>query len=270
MKMANGTNPMRGSPGFSGTRAKSAAMVRELFIKAQIYRDKIEKAHGDSAKMPDKDLGMDALVEVLQGKRIVHFHTHKMNDILTAIRLSKEFGFRVVLHHVSEAWKVADEIAKANVPCSIINIDAPGGKLEAMNFSLRNGAELEKAGVLVGFHTDDGITDSRYLLRSAALSIREGMSRQKALEGLTISGAKMLDLGKEVGSLEPGKDADFVILTGDPFSVYTHVDQTWVEGIKRFDYAIPSDKAFAIGGYQVYKGGSTAFHQHDGDEDGDQ
>lgn len=270
MKMANGTNPMRGTAGFPGTRAKSAAMARELFIKAQGYRDKIEKAHGDSTKLPERDLAMEALIEVLQGKRVVHFHTHKMNDILTAIRLSKEFEFRVVLHHVSEAWKVADEIAKANVPCSIINIDAPGGKLEAMNFSLRNGAALEKAGVLVGFHTDDGITDSRFLLRSASLSIREGMSRQKALEGLTISGAKMLDLEKEIGSLEPGKDADFVILTGDPFSVYTHVDQTWVEGIKRFDYSIPSDKAFAVGGYHVFHEGGTEFHQHDGDEDGDQ
>ena len=124
--------------------------------------------------------------------------------------------------------------------------------------------------MLVGFHTDDGITDSRFLLRSAALSIREGMSRQKALEGLTISGAKMLDLEKKVGSLEPGKDADFVILTGDPFSVYTHVDQTWVEGIKRFDYAVPTDKAYAVGGYHIYQDGGTEFHQHDGDEDGDQ
>jgi imidazolonepropionase-like amidohydrolase len=190
-----------------------------------------------------------------------------MNDILTAIRLSKEFGFRVVLHHVSEGWKVADEIAKANIPCSIINIDAPGGKLEAMNMTLRNGADLEKAGVLVAFHTDDGITDSRFLLRSAALSMREGMSRQKALEGLTISGARMLDLDKSVGSLERGKDADFIVLNGDPFSVYTHVEQTWVEGIKRFDYSLPADKAFAVGGYRVYSPDRTEFHQHDGEEE---
>ncbi|HEV3252014.1 MAG TPA: amidohydrolase family protein [Puia sp.] len=268
MKMANGTNPMRGITGFPGTRAKSASMVRELFIKAREYQQKIERAAGDSSKLPERDLRMEALWEVLQGKRIVHFHTHKANDILTAIRLSKEFGFRVVLHHVSEAWKVADEIAKANVPCSIINIDAPGGKLEAMNFSLRNGASLEKAGVLFGFHTDDGITDSRFLLRSAALSVREGMSRKGAMEALTINGARMLDLAKRIGSLEPGKDADFLVLNGDPFSVYTHVEQTWVEGIKRFDYAIPADKAFAVGGYRVYSNERTEFHQTD-EEDGD-
>jgi imidazolonepropionase-like amidohydrolase len=267
MKMANGTNPMRGTAGFPGTRAKSAAMARELFIKAKEYKEKIERAHGDSSKLPERDLRMEALAEVLDGKRIVHFHTHKMNDILTAIRLSKEFGFRIVLHHVSEAWKVADEIAKANVPCSIINIDAPGGKLEAMNFSLRNGAVLEKAGVLVAFHTDDGITDSRFLLRSAALSIREGMSRQKALEGLTISGAKMLDLQNRVGSLEKGKDADFILLNGDPFSVYTHVEQTWVEGVKRFDYQIPADKAFAVGGYRVYTPDAGAAAHQDEEEE---
>jgi imidazolonepropionase-like amidohydrolase len=252
MKMANGTNPMRGTSGFPGTRSKSAAMDRELFLKAVEYKKKIDSAKGVASKMPERDLRMEAMVEVLEGKRVVHFHTHKMNDILTVLRLQKEFGFRVVLHHVSEGWKVADEIAKAGVPCSIINIDAPGGKLEAMKCSPKTGGILEKVGVLVAIHTDDPITDSRFLMRSAALSVREGMSRQKALEALTISGAKMLDLSSKVGSLEKGKDADFVILSGDPFSVYTHVEQTWVEGKKRFDRSIPADKLFAVGGYKVY------------------
>jgi imidazolonepropionase-like amidohydrolase len=262
MKMANGTNSMRGTGGFPGTRAKSAAMDRELFIKAVEYKKKVDSAKNDASKMPERDLRMEALMEVLEGKRIVHFHTHKMNDILTVLRLQKEFGFRVVLHHVSEAWKVTDAIAKAGVPCSIINIDAPGGKLEAMNFSPKNGAILEKAGVAVAIHTDDPITDSRFLLRSAAIGIREGMSRQKALEALTIAGARMLDLGSKIGSLEKGKDADFVILSGDPFSVYTHVEQTWVEGLKRFDRADPSDKLFAVGGYKVYTPENNADELH--------
>ena len=252
MKMANGTNPMRATAGFPGTRAKSAAMDRELFLKAVEYKKKVDSAKKDPAKMPERDLRMEAMVEVLEGRRVVHFHTHKENDILTILRLQKEFGFRVVLHHVSEAWKVVDAIAAAGVPCSIINIDAPGGKLEAMNFSPKNGAILEKAGVAVAIHTDDPITDSRFLIRSAALSVREGMSRQKALEALTIAGARMLDLGSKIGSLEKGKDADFVILSGDPFSVYTHVQQTWVEGLKRFDRSDPVDRAFAVGGYKIY------------------
>jgi hypothetical protein len=85
------------------------------------------------------------------------------------------------------------------------------------------------------------------------------------LEGLTLNGAKMLDLSSRVGSLEKGKDADFIILTGDPFSVYTHVEQTWVEGVKRFDYSIPMDKAFAVGGYRVYA--PNALFLDDEDED---
>lgn len=267
LKMANGTNPIRSTPGaFPGTRAKSAAMARELFTKAVEYKKKIEKAGRDSSKLPERDLRMEPLLEVLQGKRVVHFHTHKANDILTAIRIAKEFGFKPVLHHVSEGWKVAPEIAAAGLYCSIITIDAPGGKAEAMNLSLSTGAVLEKAGVGVGFHTDDGITDSRLFIRSAALMVREGMSRNKAIEALTLAGARMLDLSSRIGSLEKGKDADFIILNGDPFSVYTKLEQTWVEGQKRWDIANPADKAFLLGGYGVYSNDRGEFHHHTDDE----
>jgi imidazolonepropionase-like amidohydrolase len=268
LKMANGTNSMRSGSGFPGTRAKSASLVRELFLKAQAYKKKMEKAGKDSSKMPERDLAMEPLVEVLTGKRVVHFHTHKSNDILTVLRLSKEFGFKPVLHHLSEGWKVADEIAKAGLQASIIVIDAPGGKMEAINLTLETGAKLEKAGVPVAFHTDDGITDSRLFLRAAALSVRAGMSRQKALEGLTIVGAKMLDLSSKVGSLEKGKDADFIILSGDPLSVYTKVEQTWVEGSKKYDITNPADRAFLTGGYGVFSSDRGEFHHH-GDEEED-
>ncbi|HEY4613269.1 MAG TPA: amidohydrolase family protein [Bacteroidota bacterium] len=254
MKMANGTNSIRSAP-FPGTRAKSAAMVRQLFVKAQEYRSKVQAAKGDASKMPKRELDMEALVQVLDGKRVVHHHTHRHDDILTVLRLAKEFGFRVVLQHVSEAWKVAKEIAEAGVPASIIMLDSPGGKLEAVDIRWENGVALEKAGVLVGFHTDDGITDSRLFLRSAAFGVRAGMSRQKALEAMTIAGAKMLDLQERIGSLKPGKDADFLVLSGDPLSVYTHVEQTWVEGMKRFDRSNPDDHKYAVGGFNVYRGG---------------
>ena len=266
MKMANGTNSIRNSAGFPGTRAKSAAMVRELFLQAVEYKNKINKAGKDSTKMPERNLKLEPLVEVLNGKRIVHFHTHKSNDIITAIRLSQEFKFRMVMHHLSEGWKVADEIAKAGIPCSVINIEVPGGKMEALNLSLGTGAALEKAGVKVAFHTDDGITDSRLFLRSTALAVREGMSREKALEAVTIAGAQMLDLSSKIGSLEKGKDADFIILSGDPFSVYTKVEQTWVEGQKRWDISNPADKAFLLGGYQVYSTDRAEFHHHKNEE----
>lgn len=263
LKMANGTNPLRNPP-FPGTRAKSAAMVRQLFVKAQNYQKKIAEAKGDESKMPPRDLQMETLVEVLEGKRTVHNHTHRHDDILTAIRLSQEFGYKVVLQHVSEAYKVAEEIAEAGVPASIITLDSFGGKLEAINFSNVNGAVLEKAGVVVGFHTDDGITDSRLFLRSAAMGVRAGMSRKKALEAVTIANAVMMDIDDRAGSLEKGKDADFIILSGDPLSVYTLVEQTWVEGVKVWDRENPEDRKYATGGYEIFRGESYIHSEHGG------
>jgi len=265
IKFANGTNPIRATPPFPGTRSKSAALVREQFTKAQEYREKIRKAGNDKSKPPARDLALETLAEVLDGKRVVHFHTHRHDDILTAIRLHKEFGFRIVLHHVSEAWKVADEIAKAKIPASIIIIDAPGGKLEAVDVKMENGAALEKAGALTGFHTDDYITDSRFFLRSAAMAVRAGMSREKALYGLTMANAIMLDLDKRVGSLETGKDADFIVLSGDPLSVYTHVLLTYVDGKKVFDRADPKDYLTAVGGSGATDDKSVHIDCFDGD-----
>ena len=247
IKMANGTNSRRAAP-FPGTRAKSVALVREQFVKAIEYRDKIQRANGDASKMPPRDLRMESLVEVLDGKRIVQHHTHAHNDILSVLRLADEFKFRVVLHHVSDGWKVPNEIARANVPASVIVIDSPGGKIEARDARLETAAILDKAGVLVGFHTDDGVTDSRFFLRSAALAVRSGMPREKALYGVTMANARILDLQDRVGSLELGKDADVLVLSGDPFSVYTKVLQTWVEGKKVFDRTIPQDRIWAVGG----------------------
>jgi len=257
LKMANGTNSIRGVP-FPGTRGKSAALLRGIYVKAAEYKKKKESAESPD-KMPATDLQMEALLEVLAGKRIVHFHSHRNDDLLTAIRIQKEFGFRMVLHHVSEGWLVADEIAKAKIPCSIIMIDAPGGKLEAVNLLLKNGGILEKAGVNVAIHTDDYITDSRLLLRSGALAVRGGMSEAGALRALTLSGAEMLDLQNRIGSLEKGKDADFVILSGAPFSTYTRVLETWIEGKKVFDLMNPEDRKYSEGGFEVFR---NLFYDH--------
>jgi imidazolonepropionase-like amidohydrolase len=229
------------------------------------YRDKVQKANGDATKMPSRDLAMEALVEVLDGKRTVHFHTHRHDDIVTVIRLSQEFGFKPVLHHVSEGWKVADEIAKAGLFASVIVIDSPGGKQEALENKMSTAAVLDKAGVVVGFHTDDYITDSRIFLRSAGLAVRAGLPRDKALYAMTMAGARMLGLDSRLGSLESGKDADFIVLSGDPLSVYTHVEQTWVEGKKVFDRSVPEDRLVATGGYGM---GRDATLETDGDDEG--
>ena len=248
LKMANGTNPMKGGS-FPGTRGRSAALVRKKFIAAQEYMAKIEAAGDDEDKLPNRHIGLEALAEVLSGKRVVHHHTHRHDDILTVLRLAEEFNFRVVLHHVSEAWKVADEIAASGASCSIILVDSPGGKLEAIDVAFKTGGVLERAGVKVAFHTDDWITDSRLFLRMGALAVRAGMSREGALRALTLSGAEILEIDGRTGSLEVGKDADFTILDGDPFSVYSKVVETWVEGTQRFDRSNPDHALYAEGGY---------------------
>ena len=261
IKMANGTNS-RKEPPFPGTRAKSAALVREQFIKAAEYRDEVARADGDTAKMPPRDLGLEALIEILEGKRVVHFHTHRHDDILTILRLAEEFGFKTVLQHVSDGWLVADQIAASPhvLGASLILIDSPGGKIEAKDNRFETARILDSAGVLTGFHTDDSITDSRLFNRMAALAVRAGMSRERALYGLTMAGARMLEMEDRIGSLEPGKDADLVVLSGDPLSAYTQVLQTWVDGSKVFDRSDPKDRLYAEGGFGASHDQSATLH----------
>lgn len=255
IKFANGTNSLRpGTTGpFPGTRAKSAALVREQFVKALDYREKVRRAAGDRTKLPARELAMEALGEALDGKRMVHFHTHRHDDILTVLRLKDEFKFRLILHHVSEGWKVPGEIAKSGAGASLTLIEAPGGKLETVDTSMTTGNELDKAGALVAYNTDDYVTDSRYFLRTAALGVRGGLSRDKALYAITMAGAKMLDLDDRIGSLERGKEADFIVLSGDPLSVYTKVLQTWIDGKKVFDRASAQDYEYSVGGFRSFE-----------------
>lgn len=255
LKMANGTNPQRDNGGpFPGTRGRSAFLVRSRFIEAQAHQAELDGAvkddgSVDESKLPARDLDLETLCEVMRGERTVHHHTHRHDDIITVLRLAEEFGFRVVLHHVSDGWLVADEIAEAGVEVSAIMIDAPGGKHEAVGVRFDTPGLLERAGVRTVVHTDDWITDSRIFLRSAALAVRGGMTRQGALESVTLAGAEMLDIEDRVGTLTAGKDADIIVLSGDPFSVYTVVEKTYVDGALAFDRADDDDRLSALGGY---------------------
>ena len=258
MKMANGTNSIRDKP-FPGTRSRSAALVRNLFVEAQNYLDKIDEATEAGDDPPPRDLRLEGVAQILEGERRVQHHTHRHNDILTVIRVAEEFGYKPVIQHGLGAAQVADEIAAAGLAVSVTYVDSPGGKEEALAWDMRIGAILEEAGVDVSFNTDDNILDSRRFLRYGALNVRYGMSEEGALEALTLAGARALGLDDRVGSLEVGKDADLVVLSGEPFSVYTQVLETWVEGEKIFDRSDPEHQAFAVGGFEVYRS-ATALH----------
>jgi imidazolonepropionase-like amidohydrolase len=251
LKMANGENPKR----VYGKREKAphtrmavTALQRELLVDAQAYREERERGSDDDSPLA-RNLALEPIVEVLEGQRTVHYHTHRADDIMSALRLREEFGFDLVLQHATEAFVVANQIAAAQVPVSIIVIDSPGGKHEAMRLRFTNGEELERAGVRVAIHTDDPITSSRLFLRSAAFAVRGGMSPDAALRAVTLEAARMLHLDERLGSLEVGKDADLVVLSGEPFSVYTKVLETWIEGERVFDRSDPNDRIYATGGF---------------------
>jgi len=256
LKMANGTNPRKAAP-FPGTRAKSIALARAEFIKAAEYDRKRSDANLDPGKKPERNLALETLAEVLRGDRVVHHHTHRQDDILSVLRLQKEFGFKLALHHVSDGWKVVDEIRASGVGVSHNLLDSPGGKEESRHRTWELGGILERAGVPFAFQTDDPIIDSRFLRRAAALGVRAGMSREGALRGLTLTGAELLNLQDRVGSLEPGKDADFVILSGDPLSNQTQLEQTWIEGVKVFDRSTEAGRLASTGGVGA---GEPTFH----------
>ena len=272
LKMANGENPKRAYGGKGkapNTRMKVAALQRAELIKAQEYLAKWQRyrekaAEFDAKKLdpttrdakkedpptpPERNIALEPLVEVLQKKRTVHFHTHRADDILTVLRLRREFGFDLVIQHGTESYKVLDEIAKEGVPISLTIPDSPGGKAEVVGFIEECAAELTRAGIKVHVNTDDPVTESRFLLRTAAITVRGGLSPDEALKTVTINPAQALKLDHRVGSLEKGKDADFAILSGEPFSAYTRVLETYIDGKRVFALENESDRSFQTGGF---------------------
>ncbi len=249
LKMANGENPKgygKNKQQAPFTRMKVAALQRQEFVKAHEY-----KAKKDAGEKVERDVNLEPLVEVLEKKRTVHFHCHRADDLMTAVRISEEFGFELVLQHATEGYRVADILAKKKIPVSLTLIDSPGGKAETIGLLEENAAILEKAGVAVTINTDDSVTESRFYLRTGAIAVRGGMSEMSALKALTITPAKLLHLDHRIGSLEKGKDADFVVLSGKPFSTYTHVLETYIDGKRVFDAADPAQRGYRDGGFAL-------------------
>lgn len=259
MKMANGENPKRGKAAKGkapATRMSIAALQRDIFLRARDYAEKwkaheAKEAAGEKSDPPTRDEELEPVVQILDGRRTVHHHTHRADDIMSVLRLQEEFGFDLVIQHGVEAYKVAGPIAAQGIPVSIILLESPGGKMEVVDYRRDYGAILEAAGIQVAIHTDDFITPSRLFLRSGALAVREGMSEASALRALTLIPAEMMNLGERLGSIEVGKDADLVVLSGAPFSVYTQVLETWIDGEIVFDRSIEENRRYATGGFGV-------------------
>jgi len=258
LKMANGENPKgygrnKGVAPF--TRMKVASLQREQFVKAREYQQKWQRyreVEGDKkGPMPDRDINLEPLVEVLERKRTVHFHCHRADDLLTAMRIAEEFDFEIVLQHATEGYRVVDELVAKKIPVSLTLVDSPGGKAEVMGLLEENAGILDQKGVLVALNTDDSVTESRFFLRTGSMAVRGGMSESSALKAITLNAAKMMHLDHQLGTLEKGKDADFVILSGAPFSVYTQVLETYIDGQRHFQRGERRDWSYQSGGYDL-------------------
>ena len=217
MKCAFGENP-KGCYGKSGskapmTRMGTAALLRELLFKAQRYRD--DKLAG---KEPAFDMKLEAMLPVMAGEIPLKCHCHRADDILTAVRIAKEFGLRATLDHCTDGELIADELAEENFPVFIGPSLGHKSKIELKNKSFTTPGVLNRAGLTVSIITDAPVIPLRYLPMCAGLAVNSGLDKAEAWKAITINPAGSLGVADRVGSLELGKDADVVIWTADPLS----------------------------------------------------
>lgn len=248
IKFALGENPKRSNfrvPGapdrYPVTRMGVEETIRSAFTEARDYKkawDDYNKrvAAGEKNLLPPRrDLKLDPLVEVLEGKRYVHAHCYREDEILMLLRVAKEFGFHVqTLQHVLEGYKVADEIAAAGTGASTFS-DWWAYKLEAYDAIPYNATLMTRRGVIVSINSDDA-AEATHLNQEAAKSIRDGgLTHDEALKLVTLNPAIQLGIDKRVGSIDVGKDADLVIYNHDPLSAYAVVEKTLIDGRVYFD-----------------------------------
>ena len=212
-----------------GTSAKGVAMLRTELLKAREYQKKM--ANKDISKRPARDLKLEALAMVLSGKLPALITANRAVEIMTALRLANEFGFRLILDGAAEAYLVLEEIRAAGVPV-IIHPTMARPRGDSRNLSLETAAKLHQAGIPFAFQSgyESYVPKTRVVLFEAAIAAANGLAREDALAALTINSAKILGIDRRVGSLEKGKDADLVIFGGDPFEYTTHVCTVMVDG----------------------------------------
>ena len=246
VKFALGENPKRtnfnpnrgGTPRYPQTRMGVMETIRDALFRARDYKQLWDDYRAGKTKVqPRRDLQLEPLVEVLEGKRLVHSHGYRSDELLNLLLVADEFGFRIgTLQHGLEAYKIAPEIAKRGTGVSIFT-DSWGYKLEAYDAIPYDAYLLWKAGVVVSINSDSDERMRRLNLDAAKVEKYGGVPEQDALQMITLNPAKQLGIDNRVGSIEVGKDADLVIWSAHPFSVYSHPETTLIDGEVFFDRA---------------------------------
>lgn len=233
LKVAFGENPKRvyNDQGKSpSTRMATAAILRQNLINAQEYKKKLEKAKSDPDKMPERDLQMEILVKVLNREIPIKAHAHRADDILTAIRIAKEFDIDITIDHCTEGHRIADYLLEENAKVILGPLLSDRSKVELKNMSFKAPGILSKAGIKVAIMTDHPVIPVQYLPVCAAIAVREGMDEMEALKAITINAAEITGIADRVGSLEPGKDADIVIFDGHPLDFRSKTVWVFIDG----------------------------------------
>ena len=217
MKCAFGENPKRvygqGGKKSPSTRMGTAALLRELLFKTKRYMEDKE-----AGKNPGFDMKLEAMIPVLKGEIPLKAHAHRHDDILTSIRIAKEFGVGITLDHCTDGSLIADELAEENLPAFVGPSLGSKTKIELIHKSFSTPKVLTEAGVKVSIITDAPVIPLQYLPMCAALAVKEGLSQEDAWKAITINPAESTGIGDRVGSLVPGKDGDVVIWTADPMT----------------------------------------------------
>ena len=249
LKMACGENPKRvyAQRGPS-TRMGNVAGYRSAWIQAEAYRRRWDKWNASpQGEPPTRDLGMETLAEVLRGNILVHNHCYRADEMMQMIDISKEFGYKIrAFHHGVEAYKIADVLAREGIGAAVW-ADWGGFKLEAADAVRANMALIDKAGAHAIVHSDDESGIQR-LNQEAAKGMAAGnaigvpVSEDEAIKWLTINPAWALDLDSKIGSIEAGKNADVVLWSADPFSVYSRTEKIWIDGAMVFDRSDPTER----------------------------
>ena len=237
VKAAFGENPKRvynGKNQTPSTRMATAALMRKALIEAQEYNEKLERGKADPEKMPERNLGKEILARVIRRELPMKIHAHRADDILTAIRICREFKLRYTLDHCTEGYLITDKLKEAlSEDCEGIIVGpllTDRSKIELKNLSFKAPQVLEQAGIEYAMMTDHPVTPEQYLPICTAIAVREGASEEGALKAITINAAKITGIADRVGSIEVGKDADIAVFSGHPFDFRSRCVLTLVNG----------------------------------------